>query len=109
VVLIGGGQDRGQDYDRLGGLLADREAAVLGLPTTGSRLVHAARQAGIPRERAFLVENMHEAVTAARGLVGDGGAVLLSPAAPSYDTYKNFEERGDHFAALARSSAISAA
>jgi UDP-N-acetylmuramoylalanine-D-glutamate ligase len=28
--------------------------------------------------------------------------VLLSPAAPSYNSYRNFEERGDHFATLAR-------
>jgi hypothetical protein len=26
--------------------------------------------------------------------------VLLSPAAPSYDTYRNFEERGDDFRML---------
>ena len=29
-----------------------------------------------------------------------GGCVLLSPAATSYDCFKNFEERGDHFKAL---------
>ena len=31
-----------------------------------------------------------------------GCVVLLSPAAPSYHVYRNFEERGEHFAALAR-------
>ena len=29
-----------------------------------------------------------------------GGCILLSPAATSYDEFKNFEERGDHFKAL---------
>ena len=31
-----------------------------------------------------------------------GGCILLSPAATSYDEFKNFEERGDHFKALIR-------
>ena len=104
VTLIAGGQDRGQDYAELGRILAERGAAVIGLPTTGGRLVDAARDAGIPADRAFVVTSMSEAVTAARTLTRGGGVVLLSPAAPSYDTYANFEERGDHFAALARSS-----
>jgi UDP-N-acetylmuramoylalanine--D-glutamate ligase len=103
VVLIGGGHDRGQDYTALGRVLAAREAAVLGLPTTGGRLVQAALEAGVPAGRARLVQTMQQAVSAARDLVGEAGVVLLSPAAPSYDTYKNFEERGGHFTALARS------
>jgi UDP-N-acetylmuramoylalanine--D-glutamate ligase len=28
--------------------------------------------------------------------------VLLSPACASYDQYRSFDERGDHFTALAR-------
>jgi UDP-N-acetylmuramoylalanine--D-glutamate ligase len=101
LVLIGGGQDRGQDYAGLGRTLAARGAAVLGLPTTGGRLVAAARAAGVPAERAIEVPDMDAAVAAATAFAGPGAAVLLSPAAPSYDSYRNFEERGDHFRALA--------
>lgn len=31
---------------------------------------------------------------------GNGSVVLLSPASASYDQYKNYEQRGDHFRAL---------
>ncbi|MGN6189841.1 MAG: UDP-N-acetylmuramoyl-L-alanine--D-glutamate ligase [Conexibacter sp.] len=103
VVLIGGGQDRGQDYAALARALAARGAAVIGLPTTGGRLVAAARAAGVSAERAVEVDGMEAAVPMARTLAaaGPGSVVLLSPAAPSYDTYRNFEERGKHFRALA--------
>jgi UDP-N-acetylmuramoyl-L-alanine---L-glutamate ligase len=101
VVLLGGGQDRAQDYATLARVLAARAAAVVGLPSTGGRLVAAARAAGVPAERAIEAGDMEAAVAHARALARAGGAVLLSPAAPSYDTYRDFEQRGDHFRALA--------
>src|ERR1700683_2542933 len=48
VVLIGGGQDRGQDYAELGRALAERNTTVIGVPSTGPRLIAAARDAGAP-------------------------------------------------------------
>ncbi len=39
MVLIGGGQDRGQDYARLGRVLAEGSVSVIGVPSTGSRLI----------------------------------------------------------------------
>lgn len=100
VVLIGGGQDRGQDYAQLAVALAARDARVIGLPSTGGRLVAAARAAGVPGERAIEAANMAQAVDVARDLAQAGTVVLLSPAAPSYDNYVNFEERGERFRAL---------
>jgi UDP-N-acetylmuramoylalanine-D-glutamate ligase len=43
---------------------------------------------------------MYDAVTEARRWLVDGGVVLLSPAAPSFDRYRNWEERSDDFAAV---------
>jgi UDP-N-acetylmuramoylalanine--D-glutamate ligase len=45
---------------------------------------------------------MDRAVLRAAALARKGDTVLLSPACASFDQYRNFEERGDHFAALAR-------
>ncbi len=105
LVLLGGGQDRGQDYDALGRELAAREARVIGMPSTGPRLVHAARLAGVPDDRALLAEDLAGAVGIARRIAPDGAIVLLSPAAPSYDRFRDFEERGERFAAIARDGA----
>ena len=41
--------------------------------------------------------NMKDAVQKAASLAHFGGVVLLSPAAPSYGTYKDFQERGEDF------------
>jgi UDP-N-acetylmuramoylalanine--D-glutamate ligase len=38
----------------------------------------------------------HDAIASGAGL----SVVLLSPACASYDQYRNFEERGDHFRRL---------
>lgn len=102
VVLIAGGYDRGQDYGELGRLLAERGASVLGLPTTGARLIEASRAAGVPPDRAQLMDDLPAAVAAARAVATPGTVVLLSPAAPSFTTHASYEVRGDHFRDLAR-------
>ncbi len=41
------------------------------------------------------------AVAEAKAITPAAGVVLLSPAAPSYGRFRDFEERGDRFAELA--------
>ena len=45
--------------------------------------------------------SMEEAIDYLAAHAQAGDVCLLSPAAPSYDQYKNFEERGAKFKALA--------
>jgi UDP-N-acetylmuramoylalanine--D-glutamate ligase len=49
--------------------------------------------------------SMESAVMRAAELARPGDTVLLSPACASFDQYRNFEERGAHFAELARRAA----
>ncbi|MGO9761169.1 MAG: UDP-N-acetylmuramoyl-L-alanine--D-glutamate ligase [Solirubrobacteraceae bacterium] len=100
LILIGGGQDRGQDYARLGRVLAEIGASVIGVPSTGRRLIAAARGAGVAESRAIEAPDLARAVELARSLAGAGSVVLLSPAAPSYDSYRDFEQRGERFREL---------
>jgi UDP-N-acetylmuramoylalanine--D-glutamate ligase len=101
IVLIGGGQDRGQDYAELARALFVRGAAVIGVPSTGPRLIAAALAAGVPSARALVAADLPAATALARAMGSPGSVVLLSPAAPSYDNYRDFEERGERFRALA--------
>jgi UDP-N-acetylmuramoylalanine-D-glutamate ligase len=104
IILIAGGQDRGQDYGELGRAVAASAVTLVGVPSTGARLVEAARSAGAPEARALAAPDLVAAVALARELAGAGAVVLLSPAAPSFDHYRDFEERGERFHSLARST-----
>jgi UDP-N-acetylmuramoyl-L-alanine---L-glutamate ligase len=104
VVLIAGGQDRGQDYERLAHALVERGAGVIGIPSTGPRLIAAAHRAGMSRIRAREAPDLAAAVELAEEMVAPGGVVLLSPAAPSYDHYRDFEERGERFREMANAN-----
>jgi UDP-N-acetylmuramoylalanine--D-glutamate ligase len=101
IVLIAGGQDRGQDHEELARAVAARSVTVIGVPSTGARLIAAARRAGVSEEHAIEAADMPAAVALARARARAGAVVLLSPAAPSYDNYRDFEERGERFQALA--------
>ena len=59
-------------------------------------------EAGGYRGQLELVEGLTEAVPLARRLSTrlDCRAVLLSPACASFDQYRDFEARGDHFRTL---------
>jgi UDP-N-acetylmuramoylalanine--D-glutamate ligase len=45
---------------------------------------------------------LDRAVATASAAARPGEVVLLSPACASYDQYRSYEERGDHFKALVR-------
>jgi UDP-N-acetylmuramoylalanine--D-glutamate ligase len=103
IALIAGGHEREQDYGELAGLLAVRGVTVLAtLPVTGPRLAQAARTAG-----GLIVlecETLDDAVARLSELRDQFDALILSPGAPSYNQFKNFEARGDRFVALARAA-----
>ncbi len=100
IVLLGGGQDRGQDYSALVAELRRLDGTLIATGSTGPRMLQAARDAGLAGERALAAEDLAAAVAAARRLARPGSVVLLSPAAPSYDSFENFERRGELFTEL---------
>lgn len=95
IALIAGGYDRKQEYADLAAYIAKRgDVTVVAVPSTGRRLAQAVRDAGA---KAYEAADLPSAVDVAVCL--DADVILLSPAAPSYDFYKNFEERGTLFKA----------
>lgn len=99
VALIAGGFDRGVDYRPLVAALRERRSptTLVCIGPAGKRIsaLFAAADTGV---RIFHARDMTEAVRLASAAVPDGGVVLMSPAAPSFDTYRNWSERSDDFA-----------
>jgi UDP-N-acetylmuramoylalanine-D-glutamate ligase len=102
VTLLLGGDDRGQDLTGLVDALRDTEVRAALLPPLGARIAAAARSTVLPgaAERVREVADLSEAVRWADAVTPEGGAVLLSPAAPSFGAFRDFVERGERFAAL---------
>jgi UDP-N-acetylmuramoylalanine--D-glutamate ligase len=100
VILILGGRDKHGDFAALTPAV---RAAVRLVLTIGEAagVVERALASVVALERTGTMER---AVARARQVARPGDTVLLSPACASFDQYRNFEERGDHFAALARAA-----
>jgi UDP-N-acetylmuramoylalanine--D-glutamate ligase len=99
VFLILGGKDKGGDFGALVPLLRERAAAVLTIGQAAARIEEQIAGAGLPVLRAGSLDvAVHEAarLAASRG----GGIVLLAPACASFDQYRHYEERGEHFRAI---------
>ncbi|MFI9641478.1 UDP-N-acetylmuramoyl-L-alanine--D-glutamate ligase [Micromonospora sp. NPDC051925] len=103
LTVIVGGTDRGLDYTPLAEHLAERELTVIGIPDSGPRIV--AALAGLPKVRTEVVDDLVDAVRLSRVVTPADGVVLLSPAAPSYGRFRNFEHRSEVFAEAIRDTA----
>lgn len=102
LVLISGGQDNKQDYTDYAKSVEAcvNVRAVITLYQTGPKIAAAIRK-GVKRDdfELFEVDSLEKAVATAYDLLQKvgGGAVLFTPTSPSFDFYKNFMERGNHF------------
>ncbi|RZU53134.1 UDP-N-acetylmuramoylalanine--D-glutamate ligase [Krasilnikovia cinnamomea] len=103
LTVLVGGTDRGLDYGPLREHLRGREITVIGLPDSGPRIL--AALAGLAGVRTQNAEDLPAAVRLAREVTPAGGVVLLSPAAPSYGRFRNFEHRSEVFAEAIRATA----
>lgn len=95
-TIILGGLDRGLDYSSLIDFLKDKKVNVIALKDTGWKIVDCLQNLGA-KTKAIKVENMHAAVKLAYEITEADRGILLSPAAASYNTYKDFTERGLDF------------
>ncbi len=99
VVLIAGGDGKGQDFAPLAPAVKRHARAVVLIGRDAARIEAALEATNVPLERAATLE---EAVVLASELAREGDAVLLSPACASFDMFRNYGHRGDVFAAAAR-------
>lgn len=95
VILIAGGKDKNVPYTPLGKVARDTVKLAILMGPTADKIEEAIRAySDLPVLR---VSGMEEAVQTAHALAKPGDIVFLSPASTSFDRYRNFEERGDHF------------
>jgi UDP-N-acetylmuramoyl-L-alanine---L-glutamate ligase len=108
VALIVGGQDRGIDYTALAQGVRRRAepTTVLTLPDSGPRITEVFTATAPSGDGGFAgirdCRDLDEAVAGAFAWAKPDGVVLLSPAAPSFGRFRDYRDRGDHFAAAMR-------
>lgn len=99
-TLIFGGLDRGIDYEEFTEFLINSEIKnLIGLPETGHDILDDVKLHNTLINTIY-AENMEDAVINAIRETKENGVCLFSPAAASYNFYKNFEEKGRHFKEL---------
>lgn len=101
-TLLFGGLDRGIDYDAFVEFLnASQINNLIGLPETGHHIIERLKNMGCSKNMVC-AKDMQDAVENCNRLTQSGKACLFSPAAASYNFYKNFEEKGKHFKELVK-------
>jgi len=106
IVLLAGGRDKHLPWDEMAAL-AWRKVRHLVLFGECAELIDRAMsraRAGAARPETVIhhAGTLAQAVELAATLAQPGDLVLLSPGGTSFDAYRDFAERGDHFRALVR-------
>ena len=98
LVLIAGGEGKGQDFTPLGPACQGkvRQAILIG---RDARLLAGALEG---RCAVTFAASMEAAVGAAAAVAHAGDTVLLSPACASFDMFRDYAHRGEAFAAAVR-------
>ena len=100
--LLLGGFDRDIDYSPLAEYLKQNPIPhLLFTGKAGERMMQLTN--GVSTGSTAIYSSMEEAFSYLKAHAKSGDVCLLSPAASSYDQYKNFEERGRKFKSLAES------
>ena len=99
VVLIAGGYDKGADFDNLIEKSKDKIKTAILFGETAEKISNSCKKSGV---EFYITEDLKKAVELARKLSLSGDDVLLSPACASWDMYKSYEIRGQHFKDLVK-------
>ena len=100
MIMIAGGHDKKLPFDELAEKICEKVKVLILMGETSEKIEKAVKNAkgfegcGITIEHS---ENMEESVAIAKKYAVNGDMVALCPACSSFDKYKNFAERGNHF------------
>ncbi|MFC5513168.1 UDP-N-acetylmuramoyl-L-alanine--D-glutamate ligase [Massilia jejuensis] len=99
IVLIAGGDGKGQDFTPLAEPVARHARAVLLIGKDAPAVRAAIEPSGVP---CFDLDDLPQAVRRAAGLARAGDSVLLSPACASLDMFTNYAHRAQVFVEAVR-------
>jgi UDP-N-acetylmuramoylalanine--D-glutamate ligase len=99
VVLIAGGDGKGQDFKPLKPAVAAHARAVVLIGRDRDRIAEAIDGADVPVCRA---DTLEQAVDLSISLAHEGDVVMLSPACASFDMFRNYEHRAQVFVAAVK-------
>lgn len=99
IILIAGGDGKGQDFAPLKHPVSDATRAVVLIGRDARNIAAAIRGCNVP---IHFAETMQEAMQISFLLAQTGDVVLLSPACASFDMFKNYIHRAEVFVAAVR-------
>ena len=106
LIIIAGGYDKHIPFEPLAPKIVEKVKVLVLMGATAPKIEKVVRECGgfDPEELKILhAGSMEEAVKLAREQAEPGDIVSLSPACASFDKYKNFEIRGNHFKEIVNS------
>ena len=98
VLLILGGKDKAGEFERMRDLVKAKASRVITIGAAAERIAEALKGT----VEIVAQGDMQRAVRWASENAKKGETVLLSPACASFDQYRNFEHRGQHFEELVK-------
>jgi UDP-N-acetylmuramoylalanine--D-glutamate ligase len=103
ILLIAGGDGKGQDFSPLAEPVSRYVRAVLLIGKDAPLVKAAIEPSGVP---CFDLDDLPQAVRRAAGLARNGDSVLLSPACASLDMFTNYAHRAQVFVDAVREIAL---
>ncbi len=104
LILLAGGKDKNLPWDAFAEEVLQRVSYLIGFGDAGAMIVRTVQERAAYRQQpapsTAIVSRLEEAVHLAAQIAQPNTVVLLSPGGTSFDAYKNFEERGEHFRRL---------
>jgi UDP-N-acetylmuramoylalanine--D-glutamate ligase len=105
VVLIAGGDGKGQDFSPLAPVISSRARAVVLIGRDAPQIDNVLAGSGV---RVLQAGTLEDAVSMAYRESRPGDAILLSPACASYDMFRSYVHRAQVFVTAVRTLAASA-
>ncbi len=99
ILLILGGQDKGNDYSMIENLVVDKVKKIYAIGSSAEKVFNYFHQ----KVKTEIKKDLDEVVNAALSEGRNGDIVLLSPACASFDMFNNYEHRGEVFKEIVNS------